>query len=526
MLVFNSKILTEMKTRNYFYWLIFACAAGLTSSCSKSFLTVQPRGLSLESNYYTSPASALAALTAAYYPLGWECGGSDNTYIDKLGPLNGGSDDCLEGGGSATDINQWQAMANYYMTGALGPQAGMWDRNYTGINNANLVIQFVGPATGLSTAEQTEYQAEAYFLRAYYYFDLIREFGNIPLITHNLTQSEIYSQVQASPDSVYAQIESDLTFAIANLPASPVVLGRVTKGAANALMGKVILTENNTARMSDAATFLEAVNGSGLYSLLTNYAEIFDPNNKFNSESIFEIVHSGSTAEGWGNWPNFVGNVYVNIIGPRSYTGPTYWSGGYGHNIVTTAMAAFMYGDPRYSASIANIDSLTKATNTSYSASYENTGYFINKFAPLQSSIAAEGQTELNFPNDYIEIRLADTYLMEAEALVRAGSAGVNGHTAQYYLDQVRARVGLASVPATLDNIYNERRMELAFEGHRWFDLVRTGQAATVLASKGFQQYPTDSFGGVKQYEAETKPRLPMIVSLDLNFTYRTEKNS
>jgi hypothetical protein len=94
------------------------------------------------------------------------------------------------------------------------------------------------------------------------------------------------------------------------------------------------------------------------------------------------------------------------------------------------------------------------------------------------------GQTELNFPNDYIEIRLADTYLMEAEALVRGGG---DQSRAQYYLDQVRARVKLPSVPATLANIYNERRLELATEGHRWFDLVRTGQAGTVLAFKGFK---------------------------------------
>ncbi|HXB92036.1 MAG TPA: RagB/SusD family nutrient uptake outer membrane protein, partial [Puia sp.] len=86
--------------------------------------------------------------------------------------------------------------------------------------------------------------------------------------------------------------------------------------------------------------------------------------------------------------------------------------------------------------------------------------------------------------NDEIDIRLADTYLMEAEALVRGGG---DMSKAQFYLDQVRARVGLPSVPVSLNNIYNERRLELATEGHRFFDLVRTGQAATVLASKGFQ---------------------------------------
>jgi hypothetical protein len=141
-------------------------------------------------------------------------------------------------------------------------------------------------------------------------------------------------------------------------------------------------------------------------------------------------------------------------------------------------------GDPRYAATIVNIDSLAKAGACKYTPGYENTGYFIRKFAPLAAFQSTVGNIELNWRNDEIEIRLADTYLLEAEALVRGGG---NQTRAQQLLDAVRARVGLASVPATLDNIYNERRLELATEGHRWFDLVRTGQAATVLASKGFQ---------------------------------------
>jgi hypothetical protein len=134
---------------------------------------------------------------------------------------------------------------------------------------------------------------------------------------------------------------------------------------------------------------------------------------------------------------------------------------------------------------VANIDSIVNAApGRSYEKGYQNTGYFVEKYAPKQwyrSTLG--GVADLNYPNDYIEIRLADTYLMEAEALVHSGS---NTARAQLLLDAVRARVGLPSVPATLDAIYNERRMELATEGHRFFDLVRTGQAATVLSFKGF----------------------------------------
>lgn len=460
--------------------------AGFLSSCSKKFLNTTPIGESLESNYYQTPAQMVTAVNAMYNPLGWECGSSDNTYIDKLGALNSGSDDCFAGGGGPTDMIFWQVFNNYTMSGATGPQAGLWDRNYTGVDRANIVLEHVGDVKGLDPALASRYTAEAKFLRAYYYFDLVREFKNIPLITHSLSSSELYSQVQTSPDSIYVQIEADLNAAIPVLPPTVAAdeLGRATKGAAQALLGKVILTENNTARMQEAATDLEAVNSSGLYSLVPNYASIFDPNNKFNSESIFEIVHSAAANAGWGNWPNFLGNVYAQMTGPRSYSGPVFWSGGWSFNPITPQLAAAMYGDPRYSATIVNVDSLAKAGAASYTAGYANTGYFMRKFAPLASEVSSTGQPELNFPVDYIEIRLADTYLMEAEALVRGGGDMTK---AQHYLDLVRARVGLPSIPATLPNIYNERRLELATEGHRWFDLVRTGQAATALAFKGFQ---------------------------------------
>jgi len=157
-----------MKMKHISHLLLYIGATGLLVSCGKSFLNVQPKGLVLESNYYQNQSQAYAALTAAYSPLAWEVGGSDNTYIDKLGALNCGSDECYAGGGGPTDMATWQAFNSYSMTGALGPQAGLWDRNYTGINNANLVIQQVPGVPNMDAATKTEYVAEATFLRAYY----------------------------------------------------------------------------------------------------------------------------------------------------------------------------------------------------------------------------------------------------------------------------------------------------------------------------------------------------------------------
>lgn len=467
--------------------IIVLCVLFILASCKKSFIELQPKGEQLESNYYQNPDQAFAGLIAAYNPVGMEVGGSDNTYIDKLGALNCASDECYAGGGSSTDMVFWQVWNNYTLTGAVGPQAGFWDRNYTGINRCNVLLEKLPGVPGLSAALLQRYTAEAQFLRAYYYFDLVRLFKNIVLTVTPIATGDIYTQVQAKPADVYAQIEKDLQAAIPNLPATVASTdyGRATKGAALALLGKAIIYQNNNSRMQEAAGYLEQVNTSPNYHLLPNYADIFSPDNKFNAESIFEIYHSAALNAGWGNWPNFLGNIYTQMTGPRTYTGPLYWSGGWSFNPVMASFATAMKTDPRYGATIANIDSIVAAApGRSYIAGYMNTGYFINKYAPLAKYVSGTGQIELNFPNDEIEIRLADTYLLEAEALIRGGG---DASKALSYLSAVRARVGLPPVPATLDNIYNERRFELATEGHRWFDLVRTGQAPTVLASKGFK---------------------------------------
>jgi starch-binding outer membrane protein, SusD/RagB family len=476
------------KKRYSLYSFLFASVVVGVLGCKKSFLNATPEGTQLESNYYQTPDEAFAGLVAAYNPLAWTVVSS---YAPKMVLLSLASDETYAGGGSSSDNPGMQAWSTYNLSSATpNVPADLWNRNFTGIARVNTMLSKIGNVPGLSSDLKTRYTGEMLFLRAYYYFDLVRLFGNVPLITTVLTQSQWFTQVQAKPSDVYAQIEKDLTAAIPDLPATVNIAtegGRATKGAAQALLGKVIIYENNNTRMQEAANDLEQVNTSPNYHLLPNYADIFNPGNKFNAESIFEIVHTNQAGKGWGNWPNFDGNVGVQMVGPRGYSGPTYESAtaGYGFCPITMDLVNALKGDPRYAATIVNIDSLSKAGVCKYQPGYQNTGYFINKFAPLAAFQGTKGDIPLNWTNDEIEIRLADTYLLEAEALVRGGGDAAR---AQALLDAVRARVGLSSVPVTLDNIYNERRLELATEGHRWFDLVRTGQAPAVLGSKGFKK--------------------------------------
>lgn len=476
-----------MKRTTLLYCSVFAGLLFGAGACKKSFLVAQPEGQAVESDYYQTPDEAFAGLVAAYNPLSWTVVSS---YAPKMVLLSLASDECYAGGGSSSDNPGMQAWNTYTLQAATpNVPPDLWNRNFTGIARVNTMLDKIGDVPGLTSDLKSRYTAEMQFLRAYYYFDLVREFGNVPLITKELSQAEWFTQVQAKPADIYAQIEKDLNAAIPDLPATVNTAtegGRVTKGAAQALLGKAIIYENNNSRMQEAANDLEQVNTSPVYSLLPNYADIFDPGNKFNAESIFEIVHTNQAGKTWGNWPNFDGNIGVQMVGPRGYNGPTFESSaaGYGFCPVTMDLVNALKGDPRYAATIVNIDSLAQAGVCKYTPGYQNTGYFIRKFAPLAAFQSTVGNIELNWTNDEIEIRLADTYLLEAEALVRGGG---NQARAQQLLDAVRARVGLPSVPVTLDNIYNERRLELATEGHRWFDLVRTGQAPTVLASKGFQ---------------------------------------
>lgn len=479
-----------MKRKYIIYGSVVLMGIAGFVSCKKSYLETTPAGQTLEANYYSTPEEIFTGVVAAYDPLVTETGGLNNTYAGPLGPLNAASDDCVAGGGGPTDMSTWQVWNNYTLTPAVGPQGEYWSRNFKGISRCNIILSKMETATFLDANVKKRYIAEVKFLRGYYYFWLVRLFKNVPLILQPLEPKDVYTQTQVAPEAVYAQIEADLNAAIPDLPVSIPTgeNGRVTKGAGIALLGKVYLYEK---KWSEAAAQLAQVNGSTPggttatygYKLQSNFGQIFSPDNKFNSESIFELNYTGSQSYSWSNWNQFKSNVYVQMVGPRGYNGPVYW-GGWGFTPVTTSLANAMKGDPRYGYTVANIDSLTKATGSKYEASYQNTGYFIQKFAPLQKYKAPTGTAELNFPNDYIEIRLADTYLMEAEALLQGGG---NAARALALLSAVRERVGLTPVPATLQNIYAERRLELATEGHRWFDLVRTGQAPAVLGSDGFK---------------------------------------
>ena len=459
----------------------------MLTSCGTEFLELKPRGTELETNFYQTEEELFEALVAVYDVLQWN--GTANIWSMKLGLLNAASDDCYAGGSDASDQPNWVAWDNFTLDPFLGPQLGLWQKGYSGIYRANLLLEKLEIAEGISADFKARTAAEAKFLRAYYYFDLVRLFENIPLITKVLSADEIYTQVQATPAEVYAQIEQDLndarnTFELPETLSSD-ELGRVTKGAVNALLGKVILYQNNETRMAEAGGIFDEVINAGIYSLEPDYADIFSPDNEWGVESIFEISYSGNQRGGWENFVNGTeGNYDVQFFGMRDYVGPLYATG-WSFCPIQENLVNDMANDPRFEHTIIDGQALIDQ-GASYTPAFQNTDYFIKKYAPLEDEKALDGEPALNWGYNVREIRLADVLLMAAEAYARSGDDA----TAQSYLNQVRARVSLqpiqSSGQALLDAIYNERKLELATEGHRFFDLVRTGKAAEVLGPQGF----------------------------------------
>ena len=416
-----------------------------------------------------------AALVGTYDPLQWLF------FNIQIGTI--ASEISLCGGESATDyigLQQIDNMTHYPENDVL---TRIWQWLYEGVNRANYMeenkpnIEFDG---------KESLYGEVYFLRAYYYFELVKFFGDVPLFTDfRLTAGDSGNLVRSPKEEVYAQIELDLQNAIAVLPNSQAEAGRVNKYTAYALLGKVLLYQD---KFDEAASTFDNI--IGVYSLLGDYGTQFLRFGENGSESVFEIQYSNqSNWYDWGCPQCSEGNYGIIMNGPRGWNGPEY-AQGWSFNVPTEEFYnSYHPQDLRRDATILNIEEFATATGASYTEGYNHTGFFNNKYIPRAGE--SGGQIELNYLTNYRIIRYADVLLMAAEAYNRSG---INDNLALSFLNQVRIRAfdddefelnNLSGVNLT-DAIWEERKFELAMEGHRFFDLVRTNQASSVIP--GFVQ--------------------------------------
>ena len=423
-------------------------------------------------DYFKSSSDYEAALVGVYDVTQW------TLYNWMIGEI--ASENSLCGGESATDVLGLQKIDDMIHDAENDQLTRIWQYMYEGINRANYMVE---NSDKMDFSRKNELYGEVHFLRAFFYFELTKFFGDVPLFTTSrLTAGDSATLTRSPQSEVYALIESDLQAAISALPLEKSTNGRATSLTAHALLGKVYLYQD---KFDEAASILEPL--IGLYSLPADPQSTFLKGGENGPESVYEIQHTKeSNWWDWGYVPQGTeGNFGVIHHGIRGYSGPLY-SSGWSFNVPSQDLVdAFATGDKRKDVAVLDIEAWATSTGAKYSTGYEHTGYFNNKYIPRAGE--SQAQQELNYETNYRAIRYADVLLMAAEANNRASSPNVS--KAQNYLNQVRARAygnssnASSSTGTTLtQEIWDERRLELAGEGSRFFDLVRTGQAASAIS--------------------------------------------
>ncbi|PTM10124.1 MAG: RagB/SusD family nutrient uptake outer membrane protein [Bacteroidetes bacterium] len=448
-------------------------------SCSDDFVYVDSEDLNSE-DFFNSEQQYQEALVAAYDYL------QTTAKFYQFAEI--ASDNTLCGGESATDspyIQQIDDMIHSAVGQGDGGLRTMWQWMYEAVNRCNYIMEFKDKT---DFANKTSVIAQTRFLRAYYNFILVKWWGDVPMLVDKRIQFGEQFDIDRTPKSeVYDLIEADLIFAAANLPYIQSQTGRATKGAAEALLGKVYLYQD---KFPEAAAALESLINNGPHRLLTSqeYPEMFERDNENNIESVFEVQYSDIEGGSFDCFQCLEGNYSVYFNGPRGFVDSTgKFDAGYSFNVPTQEVVdAFEAGDLRYETSILDMAQyIIDNPGSSWSgAGYEQTGYFNRKYIARKGDLNI-GDAALTNPDNYRAIRFADVLLMAAEALAEEGQFP----QARIYLNMVRNRAQLPDVVTSGDNlindIYKERRVELVGEGHRFFDLVRTGRAAQEI--DGFQ---------------------------------------
>jgi hypothetical protein len=447
----------------------FIAVLVFANSCSDDFVEVSPEYSIDSENYFNSENDYYQAMIGAYDLL-------QSTYVNViLGEI--ASNNTLCGGESPTDVVGWQQIDDMIHTPTNSNLSDLWGWMFSGVQRCNYFMEF---------KDKTNFEGkevligEVRFLRAYYYFELVKWFGPVPMKEDERFKLGDEKTIPRSPvNDVYAQIEADLAYAAEVLPDIQSQRGRATKGAARALLGKVYLFQE---KFTEAAEVLDLVINEGPYSLVDNFNDMFEAVGENGPESVFEVQYFEFEGAGFGCLQCSEGNVAVGFSGVRGYTGPLF-TPGFSFNVpVQEAVDAFEPGDLRKGVTILDIEAWADTMGATYTTGNEHTGFFNRKYLPRKRSENAQNDLNLTNPNNYRAIRYADVLLMAAEANNRGG---ISDAKAQDYLNRVRARAFgddnhniFFSGAALTDAIYQERRVELMGEGHHFFDLVRTGRAA------------------------------------------------
>lgn len=456
-------------------------------ACKKDFLDINPLVGSTEANYYQTPQDAQAAIIACYNPLQQEVtniqGSSELSVHFRWYFGDIVADDAIKGGSGDGDEPQLLLFENFQGNGSSKLVLGEWQAAYKGIAYCNLALARI-PGIDMDEDVKARYLAEAKFIRAYWYMNLVTMFGGVPLVLEPLAPSE-YQQPRATAEAIWDQIETDLAEARVDLPfrtqLSTSELGRATWGAATGMLVRAHIYQSE---WSPAKELAEEVVASGEYALDPDYSNIFKLSGENGPGSMFEIQFMNASG---GNWGNSLEGTFTNVF--QRARGQF---GGFGFNIPTQDFVdEFESDDPRLNATVFQVgDIMGDRGEFSEDATGMPHQYYAKKYFINQADEAPFGDPNPNGPSNDRVLRYADLLLMHAEAAYHLGDQ----EAARTSLNLVRQRAFgdtehdvTAGGPMLLNAIYHERRVELGLEGHRFFDLVRQGRAADVLGPLGFQ---------------------------------------
>lgn len=484
----------------------------MTGACADSFLDVSSKTESNTENFYKTEGDAWRALIGCYD--GWRQI-SSNPGVGFYVASTILSDECYGATGQGDDY-KYQIIDGFDLSKDASQQdlyLQDWKVYYAGVYRCNELCTHEDQINWDSeSGNRALYMGECRALRALLYFDMVRLWGNIPLFLEPVNEN----REQVNPDDVYAAIVNDLKFAAENIPAGANLgasnNGRITRYAAEAMLARVYLFYTGYygkdlagLTREEVLGYLEDVVANGGYSLVPEFKSLWPAASLVPAEGKNEWDPELSTYAGEANsefilqqkftpTQDYNGNNDSNrwqvMMGMRQINFSPYGKGWGAATVTPAYINKFVAGDKRLTASVINLatEGVTSAADfsTGYKDWREYTGYCVKKYSPIAfpdglnaSRPDGSGDFQITNAQNWVIMRYADVLLMVAEL------GGVPSMSAQAALDAVRERAGLTPVPATLENVMNERAVELAFEGHRYWDLLRQGidKAADAIAA-------------------------------------------
>lgn len=450
-------------TRSFYFLLLLTVALG---GCEKQ-LDQQPVSSLATSNFFANNNDFVQGVNGVYAQL--------KSYPEQALWLGEMRSDNINA--SSDGVRDWDGINNFSPNITTATFiANAWKNNYNGIFNANTVLDALATRSSVIKNEQLvkRYTAECRFLRGFYYFQLVRLFGKVPLISTPLTAEEVKTIPRSAVEDVYKLIIADFEYATANLPPtfSGADLGRATSYAAKGLLGLVYLTRSgptyeidgpgrNSKEYDKALALFNEVISSNQYSFLSDYTSIFSYTNENNKEVLFDVQYASSIS----------GASFPSFLAPVAYWTSQGLSNSYGNGYGSSTFA--ITNDLRKSYTISTSD-----TDKRYPFNIATT--YSSPFIKKYINLSRKGTSGTDWPINFIVLRYTDILLLKAECILN-GASGTQAEV-DTIVNQVRRRAGRPTLSnVKLADLLEERRREFVGEGLRWNDLIRSGQAVTTM---------------------------------------------